>query len=180
MKIYDTSEYVDRLFAGTFDREAFLDDAEKNGATELHVQTRFFPERAMYWTRMLRDAADRRGLSLTTLDLDSELIADERTVKAQRLNLTEWIRIAALSRIGRVRIHVDGDPTAENKAQRLAQALSPLAEQTRQYGTMLVLADGCAEFTDGQLLEAAKAVGYDVCRVAARGELAGTDALWRE
>lgn len=178
MKIYDTSAYVGRLFEGTFSREGFLNDAKASGATQLHVQTRFFPERAMYWTRMLRNAAATQGMELTTIDLESELIADERTVREQRLNLSEWIRIAALSKIGQIRIHVDGEPGDGQAVKRLVDALLPLAEMARQYGTILVLSKGSAEMSDRQLLQAAKALGYGICRVCAEGELTGCDALW--
>lgn len=178
MKIYDTSAYIGRLFEGAFSREDFLNDAKSHGATQLHVQARFFPERAMYWTRMFRNAAAERGMELTTIDLDSELIADEWTVREQRLNLSEWIRIAALSKIGQVRIHVDGEPGDERAVKRLIDALSPLTQMAGQYGTMLVLAGGSAALSDGQLLEAAKALGYGVCRVHAKGGLTGCDALW--
>ena len=75
MRIFDTSAYIGQLMAGTFTREGFLKDAKAAGATELCVQVRFFPERAMYWTRMLRNAAAEQGMELTTIELSSELIA---------------------------------------------------------------------------------------------------------
>ena len=72
------------------------------------MDTRFFPERAMYWTRMLRNAASQQGMELSTLLLESELIAGVDTVEAQRANLSEWIRIAALSKIRNLKIRVNG------------------------------------------------------------------------
>ena len=178
MRIYDTSAYISQLFAGTFSREGFLNDALAAGAPQLHVQVRFFPERAMYWTRMMRNAAAEKGMALTTLELSSELIADERTVRAQQLNLSEWIRIAALSKIGSLCISVDGEPGDLQAAKRLVDALSPLMEMTRLYGTVLILSSGSAQMSDAQLLEAAKALGYASCRVKTRGTLLGCDAQW--
>ena len=178
MRIFDTSAYIGQLMAGTFTREGFLKDAKAAGATELCVQVRFFPERAMYWTRMLRNAAAAQGMELTTIELSSELIAEEKTVKEQRLNLSEWIRIAALSKIKRIRIRVDGEPGDAQAAKRLVDALAPLMEMTRLYGTVLVLAFGSAEMSDAQLLEAAKALGYGSCRVGAQETLSGCDAWW--
>ena len=176
--IYTTSAYAGQLFTRTFSKEAFLDDAQRSGARALRVQTRFFPERAMYWTRMFRDAAAKRGMDLAAIELSSELLGGEEAVNAQRANLSEWIRIAALSRIGRVMVRVDGAGDSADARRRLVSALEPLTGDIKQYGVKLVLASGSAALDDAQLLEAAKALGYDVCRVHFAGEAKGTDKLW--
>lgn len=180
MKVFDTSGYIAKLYAGTFNREDFLCDAKACGAEELHVDTRFFPERAMYWTRMLRNAASQQGMELSTLLLESELIAGVDTVEAQRANLSEWIRIAALSKIRNLKIRVNGRVGMNDAWSMLAQALHPLVAIARQYGTTLILTDGSARLGDNQLIRAAKALGYANCRISPAQTLSGTALHWVE
>lgn len=168
MNAFDTSRYVRQLFNGSFQRETFLRDAKQAGTSELLVDVRFFPERAMYWTRMFREAASQEQLKLSTLLFDSMLIADQDTIEREHTNISEWIRIAALSKIPQLMLRINGQCRVPDKLQCLREALEPMVQLAHQYGMRLILSNGNAGLSGQDLLNTAKALGFEHVRIDAQ------------
>ena len=179
--MYTTRNYAHALFKKTFTRETFLADAAAAGADKVLVGSRFFPERAMYWTRMFRADAEKKGIQLAGIICDSELVTEEADVlEAAKADLLEWIRIAALSRIAALRVRIDGDGTVDEAyVDSLAEALLSVVASAERYGTQLVFSAGTADIGEGLLLRLAKKLGYAACRIASGGSRTNAaDSVW--
>lgn len=180
MNVFDASSFTSRLYKKNFTREEFLTQAKAKGADTILVDARFFPERAMYWTRMFRSDAQKMEISMKAI-VRSSLLAteDANMLEAAKSDLLEWIRIAALSQIPNLHIKIDGVKTMDEAAiQSLAASLQPVFAAAQRYGTMLVFCRGTADITDEALLILLKSLGYTACRAIFALPPEGNDAAW--
>ena len=179
-RAFDTDAFTKQLHARDFSMPAFVDAAVRQGAETVAVGARFFPERAMYWTRLSRQEAEKKGLTLSAIIVDSELVtSDTATLEAAQADLSEWIRIAGLSEIPALRVRLNGvDDQAPRDVPSLAAALAPLMVIAQRYGITLHLTAGDSGLTDEALLALAKALGYTSARVVTARPLSDADAMW--
>ncbi len=178
--MFTTSSFINKLHKKTFTRQDFINSAVEAGAEKILVGNRFFPERAMYWTRMFRHDAEKAGLKLEGIICDSEMITDNSdTLEAAKSDLLEWIRIAALSKIPALHVHIDGvENVDESRIDYLAKSLESVVSSAEQYGIMIVFSAGTASINHQQLINLAKKLGYTACRVAASGDNILSNAAW--
>lgn len=179
--VYDTRGYKKALFKGEFDKQLFIQDALKNGASSIMVETCFFPERAMYWTRMFRTAAEKQGIRLSAIICDSNLLAEDRESREAALaDLSEWVRIAALSKIPALKIRISGASSRlEDESCRLVSLLGSVVSDAKRYGVGLIVS-GNAGMNDADLLLVLKQLDFSVCRIepAPGTRLDKSDGKW--
>lgn len=183
MPVFTTSSFMPDLYKKEFTRQKFLDAAVATGADAIMVGSQFFPERAMYWTRMFRTDAEQRGLGFAGILCESELlVASSMAIKEAVSDLLEWIRISALSKISHLWVQINGmEPVDENRIEALSRDLQPVVKTAERYGIVLVFVDGTNAFGQNQLLTLVKKLGYTACRI---GEIKDpptkNDLVWFE
>ena len=170
--VYDTKGYKKALFKGEFDKQVFIQDALKSGASSIMVETRFFPERAMYWTRMFRAAAEKEGLKLNAIVCDSNLLAEDSESRETALaDLSEWVRIAALSKIPALKIRITGISSHSGEEIRnLTSLLGIVVSDAKSYGVKLIISDNAGIHTT-DLLSVLKHLDYSMCRIEAQPDV---------
>lgn len=181
MPVFTTSSFMPDLYKKEFTREKFLDAAVAAGADTIMVGAQFFPERAMYWTRMFRADAEKRGLGFAGILCESELlIASSEAIQEAVSDLLEWIRISALSKISHLWVQINGmEPFDENRIETLSRDLQPVVMTAERYGIVLVFVDGTNMIGQNQLLTLVKKLGYTACRIGDVNEApCENDSVW--
>lgn len=180
IKVFDTSDYWKKLYKGEFSRDQFIQDARSSGADAIMVESVYFRERAMYWTRMFRKAAADAGLEMRAIICESNLLARSKEERDNTVaDLFEWIRISALSYIPYLNIRITGSAElCEMPLACLSETLKPVVETAKRYGMRLLFSDR-AGLGASRLLDLVKTLDYHVCSVSGEEVPADLhDAKW--
>lgn len=158
-----TSSFRQAYHANRWDQAALfkaIADCAVDGAI---VEERYFNERAMWWTRKGGEDLRKLGVELLAIGTSVELFAgpSERAAE-QTANLMEWARIAALSGIPFLDVDLQGPDVGDWSVT--GGVLRQAAEYAAKYGTLLILRR--AHQPDcGKLLQLARSIGYQRCRL---------------
>lgn len=155
---YDKEDRIDSL----------LDELGKRGISRLIVDSPFFPERAMYWTRMAAGKARQRGLTMVGINRGASLAdASSAQSEAAVYDLQEWGRICGLTGLGLLRADLTGLPQVGPSV--LAARLARVLEVTLRYGVRLVVAGNDVVPTK-DLMQAMYEIGPDGCTLSLPGQ----------
>jgi hypothetical protein len=144
--------------------ETLLDQLAKRKVAKLIVDSIFFPERAMYWTRMAARKARERNIEVVAINRRAAIgYASDTEVEPAVYDLQEWGRICGLTRLPLLRVEMAG--LVEVGPEILAARIQRVLDSTLQYGVRLLLGGGGLVSTQ-QLLEAVARIGPDVCSLS--------------
>lgn len=151
---YDKEDRIDSL----------LDELGKRGISRLIVDSLFFPERAMYWTRMAAGKARQRGLTMVGINRGVN-IGDASSAEAEAAvyDLQEWGRICGLTGLALLRADLTG--LLQVGPSVLAARLMRVLAVTLRYGVRLVVAGNDAVSTK-DLMQAVYEIGPDGCSLS--------------
>ncbi len=149
----DHADRVDRL----------LTEMASRGISKLIMDSTFFPERAMYWTRMAAGKGKQR-IDVVAINRRASLAAaNEADAEAAVYDLQEWGRICGLTGLALLRVDLGG--LAEVEPAALARRIVRVAALTLQYGVRLIIA-GNGVLDDERIIGALADVGPDRCTVS--------------